>query len=288
MIRKVVLYIEAMREEDLGEIPRLRERLRIEGIGLEERIGLEEETGSGKQIKPDGILYLTDTPQAMGKAGGAVLLYLTEKSEGLPMAQYPYAAASLEGLDGAYLDRVYRRFWGIPWEILRTERLVVREMEERDLDSLYGIYAGDGMRAYTEGPSPDREEEREKLKSYAAGAYAVRGYGLWLLEERESGNCVGQAGFTWKEGEEYPQLGFAVAKPAQKRGYACEACRAILEYGFEKLDFTAVEAFAAEGNAASCRVLEKLGFGRIGEGIYEGRRGSRFLLKGPEICAGAS
>ncbi len=303
MIRKVILFIEDRNGADRGEVSGLRERLKQDGIELEVRTGPEGRAGAeepavegaGEAPNPQeasnrgplqgalsdssGILYLTDTPQALREEERPVLLYLTEKSAGLPMALYPYAAASLEGLDGTYLDRVYRRLMGLPWEIVRTERLLVREMEERDLDSLYVLYAGEGMRTYMDGPSPDREEEREKLISYAAGAYAVRGYGLWLLEELGSGNCIGQAGFTWKEGEKYPQLGFAVAEPAQGKGYASEACRAILRYGFEELEFTAVEAFAAEGNAASCRVLEKLGFERIGEGSCEGRRGSRFLLR---------
>ena len=53
--------------------------------------------------------------------------------------EYPYAVESLEGIGAEELEGICRRLSGKPWEILRTERLIVREQKEEDLDILYAV-----------------------------------------------------------------------------------------------------------------------------------------------------
>ena len=65
---------------------------------------------------------------------------------------------SLEGLDGDFLGKVYQRHRGEPWLILETERLVVREMEEGDLEALYRIYDKRDAADFLDGLSADRDE----------------------------------------------------------------------------------------------------------------------------------
>lgn len=282
MLKKVVLAVADMQKEDRREAERMAERLRGSRIAVEyadAECRREEAPARTGTASRSGTLYITDTPSLPFLTGAHILLYLTPHNASLPLAAYPYAVTSLEGLDADYLEKIYRRHAGLPWEIVRTGRLVVREMEEKDLDSLYEIYGGAGMTDYMKGLSEDREEEKEKLKSYIKEAYAVRGYGLWLLEERTSGRVVGRAGFTWKEGDSCPQLGFAVAVAEQRKGYCTESCRAILEYAGEELGFEEVGAFAAEGNTASHRVLRGLGFLEEGEGEQDGWRGIRYRLR---------
>ena len=91
------------------------------------------------------------------------------------MTEYPYAVEDLEEIDAGYLEGIYRRLAGEPWEILRTKRLLVREQREEDLDSLYEIYAHPDMTAYLEGLAVDREEERERpAKLYPHRLSSVR------------------------------------------------------------------------------------------------------------------
>ncbi len=133
-------------------------------------------------------MWITDCPEAVRRLAGdgcRILLYLTEKSRALPLGEYPYAVESLEGIGAEELEGICRRLSGKPWEILRTERLIVREQKEEDLDSLYEIYAHPDMTAFMEGLSADREEERERLISYIRTVYPLYGFGLWMLEKRE-------------------------------------------------------------------------------------------------------
>ena len=178
------------------------------------------------------------------------------------MEGLPYAVESLEGLDGASLEEILCRHLGLPCRILETARLCVREAAEADLDSLYQIYAHPDMTAYMEGPDPDREKERKKLCAYIQTAYRLYGFGVWMLEKKETGMCIGRAGFFWRDGAGQPELGFAVKKEEQRKGYCLEACRAILDYGFHRLGFGTIQAVTIQGNSPSEAVLSKLGFRR--------------------------
>lgn len=55
---------------------------------------------------------------------------------------------------------------GIPWEILTTERCLIRETGAEDLDALYEIYADTSVTKYTEGLYPERAKEEAYLKDY--------------------------------------------------------------------------------------------------------------------------
>ena len=199
MLEKVRILLTEENREAAKQAERLAGRLRAEGLEAEEiRISGEKAEGSGTpgdrpgEILPaeqaEGELWITDCPEAARRLAGEncrILLYLTEKSSALPLGEYPYAVESLEGIGAEELEGIWRRLTGEPWEILHTERLIVREQREEDLDSLYEIYAHPDMTAYMEGLSADRQEERERLTSYIRTVYPLYGFGLWMLEKRE-------------------------------------------------------------------------------------------------------
>ena len=318
MLKKVRILIAERDGGTQENIERLREGLREQGMGAEgsgpevlkpeapepeapegeKSIGPEQppetaqrgscaqkDSQARKRIPSAGALYLTDHPEEARRLAGGdcfILLYLTEESRRLPMGAYPYAVESLEDIDAEDLEGIYRRLLGVPWEILRTPRLVVREQCEQDLDSLYEIYAHPDMTAWMEGLSADRAEEAARLQSYIRTVYPLYGFGLWMLEKRADGQCIGRAGFFWRDGAEYPELGFAVKKEEQKKGYCMEACRAILAYGFSELGFGGVQALTRENNLAAEAVLERLGFQRSGMVQADGEEAVRWLLFTPE------
>ena len=309
MLEKVHILIVEESQETTEQAKLLTERLRAEGIEAEEiRASGEKakEAGVGKTGTAEGEMWITDCPEAVRRLGGdgcRILLYLTEKSRALPLGEYPYAVESLEGIGAEELEGICRRLSGKPWEILRTERLIVREQKEEDLDSLYEIYAHPDMTAFMEGLSADREEERERLISYIRTVYPLYGFGLWMLEKREperrekggctkqygeealggrperAGDCIGRAGFFWREDAVAPELGFAIRKTEQKKGYCLEACRAILKYGFEELDFSEVQALTRPGNRAAEAVLARLGFQKKEITEADGALAVRWLLR---------
>lgn len=276
MLQRVILDIgKAERTEEAG-LFRLREELAAEGIDLEwegeERL---------RRALPEQTLYVSDGPERIRRRYGrecCIVQYLTEENRKEDFWGSRYAVESLEGLDADFLKKVFARHRGEPWEILRTKRLIVREMTENDLDTLYDIYDGQEVAAFTEELSENREEERKKLAAYVKNVYPVYGFGLWLLVDERSKTGIGQAGFYWREEAAYPELGFVIRRQWQKRGCCTEACRAILNYGFEELGFSGVQAVTWKKNPASVRTLRGLGFTEDGRILRDGRTLRRFIL----------
>lgn len=172
--------------------------------------------------------------------------------------------AEREGLPGwlpeEFLWRVWLRRKNLPWHICETGRLALREMTEEDLDFLYEMQRSGEAGRFLERPSGDREAERQKLEAYRQRMYGFYGFGIWMLIEKESGACIGRAGLQMRDGFEAPELGFAIAEKYRGRGYAKEACLAVLEYAKKQLELLKVRAVVDEENINSRRLCEKLGF----------------------------
>lgn len=167
----------------------------------------------------------------------------------------------LEGIDEDYLVRVHHRFYGLPMKILETEHLLVRELTLGDLPDLYTLYDGEGMTDYIEPLFP-YEEELEYEKNYIQYIYGFYGYGMWLVFDKNTGALVGRAGVESKEEwpEDTVEMGYIIGKDYQRRGYATEVCRAIVDYSASVLEKKRVLCRVSSRNTASVRLMERLGF----------------------------
>lgn len=218
-------------------------------------------------------LYVTDqveTYAALREQGCYVLPCLHENNRGEAFPGAVYAVERLEEVDFASLDMAYRRLAGLPWEILETNRLLVRETTVEDVDAFYRIYAEPSITMHMDTLCKDRDEEIAYIEDYIEKAYAFYGYGMWTVLEKAGGEVVGRAGISWREGYDLPELGFLIGVPWQGRGYAYEVCTAILDYAREELEMTQVQALVRPGNERSVRLCEKLGFLPDGETEVEG------------------
>ena len=95
------------------------------------------------------------------------------------------------------------------------------------------------------------------------------GFGKWAAVERSSGELIGYCGIELYERGPDVELGFSLARSAWGRGYATEAARAWLEHAFT-LGIRRVIAVVKPANAASIRVLEKVGMTKIGRSRVAG------------------
>ncbi len=157
----------------------------------------------------------------------------------------------------------------LPWDIMETERCVVRETCEADLDAFYEIYAEPSITAFMEPLFEDRAKEEAYVASYRETIYGFYGYGIWTVIEKETGDIIGRAGITMREGYEEPEMGFCIGVPWQRKGYAYEVCKACLEYASETLEFDEVMALVQPGNVSSESLCRKLGMTERGEEVAE-------------------
>lgn len=232
--------------------------------GSQESLAEEPLSGSRESAEPlPATLWITDDPERAKehvRHGTPTLGYLSAGDEGADFGSVRYLATDLTELDADYLDKVYRRHAGIPWDILDTERCHLRETTEADVDAFYDIYAEPSVTAYMEDLFPDREQELAYARDYAKNIYEFFGFGVWTVCLRETGEVIGRAGLSYREGFEDPELGFLIGVPWQGKGIATEVCRAVLQFGRKELEFARVIAFAEPENAASNHILKKLGF----------------------------
>lgn len=231
-----------------------------------------------------GVLYLTDdagTARGLREAGEAVLIYLHPGNRDQDFSGFLFAVEDPEDLEPEYIERAYRRLKGLPWNILRTARCLIRETIPEDVESFYQIYSHPAITEYMEGLYPEVEEERQYVRDYIEKVYTFFGFGVWTVIERESGAVIGRAGFSYREGFDEPELGFIIGVPWQRRGYAEEVCRAVLAYGWSALEFRQVQALVEPENIPSVRLCEKLGF-RKAENVNVGEKEYyRFIVSNP-------
>lgn len=226
-------------------------------------------------------LYITDSEETyrlMRQRGRYVLPYRHENNKNAGFTGALYVIEKIEEVDYETVDLAYRRLAGLPWEILRTKRCIIRETTESDVDSFYNIYAEPEITRYMEDLYENREEELAYVAEYREKMYGFYGYGMWTVLTKE-GRVIGRAGISWREGFDLPELGFVIGVPWQGQGYACEVCRAILDYAKIELGFTQVQALVMEGNEKSAALCRKLGFQK-GERVEEdGEQYDRYLAE---------
>lgn len=247
--------------------------------------GVEVEGEAGKQDTPakrTGVLWITDDPASAQEhilREQPVLAFLHEENRGASFPEVKFACENLQELDAAYLDRVYRRYALIPWDILETERCFLRETAVEDVNAFYEIYGESSVTEYMEDLFPDREQEIAYTRDYIRNVYEFYGFGVWTVCLKETGQVIGRAGLSYREGFADPELGFVIGVPWQRRGIGEEVCRAVLAFGKKELGFETVIAFAEPGNGVSVRLLEKLGFQAAGEKFLQERPHVMFQLK---------
>ena len=168
----------------------------------------------------------------------------------------------IEGIDFIpdYLKKMYERLAGIPWHILDTKHLSVREMTVEDVDIFYQIYDDKDVLAYVEPLFANPLDEKIYTQNYIKDIYGYYGYGMWTVLDKSSGKIIGRAGISNRDGFEIPELGFVIAREYRGKGLGYEVCRAILDYAKKELEFTQIQALVLPNNTISINLLNKLGF----------------------------
>jgi RimJ/RimL family protein N-acetyltransferase len=141
-----------------------------------------------------------------------------------------------------------------------TERLSFRRMEAGDLEELLALHEDPAVARYL--GDYDSAGMRELLRMVDA-ELAERGHGRVAVLDRESGGFLGRTGLRhWSQFGE-TEVSWVLRPEARGKGYATEAGRAALAWGFEALDLRYVTAMVQPDNTASIRVAERLGMSPI-------------------------
>ena len=141
---------------------------------------------------------------------------------------------------------------------LSTARLNLVPPDERHFDAYAAALADATLVEHLEAKPFDRTDAHRNLCAMV-GHWVLRGWGGFLVEERESGRFVGRVGIIDWEGWPEPEIGWWTVPAVWGRGYATEAARAVLDFVRERYRRTRLVSFIRPANARSIRVAEKLG-----------------------------
>jgi RimJ/RimL family protein N-acetyltransferase len=148
---------------------------------------------------------------------------------------------------------------------IATPRLQLRAFAASDIDAYAAMMADPDVARYLGDGRPLSRAEAWRQLAVLAGHWSLRGFGLWAVEERQTGRFIGRIGCYEPEGWPGFEIAYALAKPAWGRGYAREGAGAALTYARETLDRKDIVSLIRPANAASIRVAEALGAVHDGE-----------------------
>lgn len=233
----------------------------------------------------DGNLYgitVSDEREALLTAKAVGRAFVAVGDEMFSGIGVEYAVESFEAVDEKYLERVLRRHLGLPWNIIESDRVLIRELTPEDYK-----FVSKEENAFS---------DEEQYLAYLNSQYRFYEYGLWGIERREDGILVGTAGvwnyepkrtgnnrvkirepqnvWRWnkknleKETEEdfvlQLELGYRTFAPYRRNGYAEEACKLIFSYVGEWYgDEYEIFAVTKASNIVSENLLKKLKFEKI-------------------------
>lgn len=194
---------------------------------------------------------------------------------------------------------------------IESERLLLRRMDERDLDFLIGVHADPEVARYLGTGNARTAVETEQWFADVLEGYATASLGPLIVTRKADGKRLGRSGLSdgvlerdaepgrlrrmWffrthvPQGVAYepmPELGYTFARENWGQGYASEAARAVSEYARSQLDHPAVMSVIHPDNVASRTVALKFGVRYTDDIEMAGRVYQRFLWPGFGAASG--
>ncbi|MGE5502376.1 MAG: GNAT family N-acetyltransferase [Ignavibacteriales bacterium] len=163
----------------------------------------------------------------------------------------------------------------LPVPVLETERLRLRGHDLRDFEPMMAMWGDPDVTRFIGGKPSTQEEVWSRLLRYI-GHWAALGYGYWAVEDRKTGEFLGEIGFAdFKRDlqpsfEGIPELGWGLGVWAHGKGYATEAARAAADWGDGHFNGARMVCMISPENKPSIRVAEKCGFRPFAETFYKG------------------
>jgi len=167
--------------------------------------------------------------------------------------------------------------------VIETDRLLVRKFTEDDAPLLYDLNLDPEVIRYTHDPLTDVEEARKVLEEVILPQYILYDHGRWAVHLRSGSEFIGWCGFKNLTETNEVDLGYRFKKNFWGNGYATEAARGCIEYGFDILKLHRIVGRALPANLASIKVLEKCGMKYLHEEMMYGYLHKTYQVSNPAI-----
>lgn len=159
-------------------------------------------------------------------------------------------------------------------QVIETERLILRPFKYSDDDAMLKYWIADEkiQSLYSEPVYSTKEDVKGLLDKYI-GSYQKEDYYRWAIIDKANNECIGQiAYFLVDSKNHFAEIEYCIGSDFQCRGYATEATKAVIDYGFNRINLHKVQICTKTINKPSKRVIEKCGF------TYEGTLRDYFYM----------
>lgn len=158
---------------------------------------------------------------------------------------------------------------------LETDRLILRKMTPDDAEAVFAYASDSEVSRYVLWETHRSIEDSRAFLDLTTSKYESGGEPDWGIVYKGDHHFVGTCGIvSWEPYHARAELGYALSRDYWGRGLMAEAVRAIISFGFKKMNLNRIEARCIAENVASARVMEKAGM------LYEGTLRQRELVKG--------
>lgn len=164
-------------------------------------------------------------------------------------------------------------------QTIENDRLILRRFEYSDDEAMLKYWVADEkvQSLYSEPVYSTKEEVKGLLDKYIGG-YAREDYYRWAVIDKECGECIGQiAYFLVDSKNHFAEIEYCIGSQFQRRGYATEAAKAVIAYGFDRMNLHKVQICCKTINAPSRKVIEKCGL------TFEGTLRDYFYMDGQYV-----
>jgi RimJ/RimL family protein N-acetyltransferase len=156
--------------------------------------------------------------------------------------------------------------------------LRLRPFRAEDLEPYAALCSDPEVMRYVGERCVLSREEAWRQMAMLAGHWHLRGFGMWAVEELETGTFVGRVGLHYPEGWPDREVAWALARRFWGRGYAAEAARAALAEAFQ-LGWPRIISLIDPANTRSIRLAERLGERLAGEATVHGHLVAVYALE---------
>lgn len=148
--------------------------------------------------------------------------------------------------------------------ILETDRLFLRELKNSDAEAFFTMDSNPNVHQYLWNKPVRKIEETLEIIEFVRKQYVDYGIGRFAMISKETNTFMGWAGLKYNtemvnNKTNFYDIGYRLDEKFWGKGYASEATFAWLKYAFETMKIKTMEAAAHSDNAASNRILQKIG-----------------------------